>query len=106
MTVSYRSVSKSMLGTNKYGEPYHPIYFKCFLLKMHEANAQKDLCYFDRDGDLVCDFPDLYISLVDLFNYFQDPLYPTPEELTLFELDFKVNYPIEARTLFKKRKKK
>ena len=30
----------------------------------------------------------------------------TQEELTLFELDFKVNYPIEARTLFKKRKKK
>ena len=106
MSVSYRSVSKSVLRTNKYEEPYHTMYFKCFLLKIHEANTQKDLWYFDINGDLVCDFHDLYIRLTDLFNYFQDPLYPTQEELTLFELEFKVNYPIEARTLFKKRKKK
>lgn len=103
MLVSYRSISKSVLGTNNYGEPYHPVYFKCFLLKMHEANTQKDLWYFDRDMYLCCDLPYLYISITDLFNYFQDPLYPTPEELTLFELEFKVSYPVEARTLFKKR---
>ena len=30
----------------------------------------------------------------------------TPEELTIFEIEFKVSYPIKARTLFKKRKKK
>ena len=106
MSVSYRSVSKSMLGINRYGEPYHPIHFNCFLLKIHEAITQKDLWYFDLDGDLVCDFPDLYIRLTYLFNYFQDPLYPTPEELTIFEIEFKVSYPIEARTLFKKRKNK
>ena len=105
MLVSYRSISKSVLGTNKYGEPYHPVYFKCFLLKMHEANTQKDLWYLDGDGDLCCDLPYLYISLADLFNYFQDPLHPTPEELTIFEIEFKVSYPIKARTLFKKRKR-
>ena len=104
MSVSYRSVSKSMLGINRYCEPYHPIHFNCFLLKINEAITQKDLWYFD--GDLVCNFPDLYIRLTDLFNYFQDPLYPTQEELTLFELEFKVSYPIEARTLLKKRKNK
>ena len=103
MAISYRSVSKSMLGLNIYYEPYHPIYFKGFLLKMHESNTNKDLWYFDSYGYLCCDLPLFYISLTYLFNYFQDPLYPTPEELTLFELEFKVSYPIEARTLFKKR---
>lgn len=106
MSVDYKSISKSVLGTNNYGEPYYPRYFKCFLLKMHEVNTKKDSWYFDGYGDLCHDLPDLYIEVTDLFNYFQDPLYPTTEELTLFELEFKVNYPIEARTLFKKRKNK
>lgn len=106
MSVDYKSISKSVLGTNNYGEPYNPRYFKCFLLKMHEVNTKKDSWYFDGYGDLCHDLPDLYIEVTDLFNYFQDPIYPTPEELTLFELEFKVSYPVEARTLFKKRKKK
>jgi len=36
-----------------------------------------------------------------LVQYFEDFLDPTPEELTIFEIEFKVNYPIEARTLLK-----